>query len=137
LLDADSAAPARVRALRARPASGGRCHRAAGRVARHYRHLVRLGGRQGAVKHRRGQPARTQPAERPASSLTILGKSWYHHVSLLGRVIELRDDPELADLDRLSRRYFGKRYPNRELRCISAVMEVERWHSFGDPAGQR
>jgi PPOX class probable F420-dependent enzyme len=69
----------------------------------------------------------------PRISLTILGTSWYHHVSLLGRVIELRDDAELADLDRLSLRYFGKRYPNRDLRCISAVMEVERWHSFGDP----
>lgn len=73
----------------------------------------------------------------PRLSLTILGKSWYHHVSLLGRVIELRDDPELADLDRLSQRYFGKRYPNRELRCLSAVMDVERWHSFGDPGGQK
>jgi PPOX class probable F420-dependent enzyme len=72
----------------------------------------------------------------PRLSLTILGKSWYHHVSLLGRVIELRDDPELADLDRLSQRYFGKRYPNRELRCLSAVVEVERWHSFGDPGDQ-
>ena len=73
----------------------------------------------------------------PRLSLTILAKSWYHHVSLLGRVIELRDDPELADLDRLSLRYFGKRYPNRELRCISAVMEVERWHSFGDPGAKK
>jgi PPOX class probable F420-dependent enzyme len=73
----------------------------------------------------------------PRLALTILGKSWYNHVSLLGRVIELRDDLELADLDRLSQRYFGKRYPNRQLRCISAVMEVERWHAFGDPAGQR
>jgi PPOX class probable F420-dependent enzyme len=72
----------------------------------------------------------------PRVSLTILGKSWYHHVSLLGRVIELRDDPELVDLDRLSRRYFGKRYPNRDLRCISAVTTVERWHSFGDPGSQ-
>jgi PPOX class probable F420-dependent enzyme len=72
----------------------------------------------------------------PRISLTVLGKSWYHHVTLLGQVVELRDDPGLADLDRLSRRYFGKRYPNRELECISAVMEVERWHSFGDPGSQ-
>jgi hypothetical protein len=73
----------------------------------------------------------------PRISLTILDKSWYHHVTLLGRVTELRDDPELADLDRLSLRYFGKRYPNRELRCVSAVMDVERWHSFGDPGGRK
>jgi len=40
----------------------------------------------------------------PRVSLTILGESWYDHVSLLGRVVELRDDPELKDLDRLSER---------------------------------
>ena len=51
--------------------------------------------------------------------------------------MELRDDPERDDLDRLSRRYFGKRYPNRELRCLDAVMEVERWHAFGDPGSQK
>jgi PPOX class probable F420-dependent enzyme len=84
-----------------------------------------------------GSPRARNVRHDPRVSLTILAKSWYHHVSLLGRVIELRDDPELADLDRLSLRYFGKRYPNRELRCISAVMEVERWHSFGDPGAKQ
>jgi PPOX class probable F420-dependent enzyme len=84
-----------------------------------------------------GSPRLRNLRNDPRLSLTVLGKSWYHHVTLLGRVVELRDDPALADLDRMSRRYFGKRYPKRELECVSAVMEVERWHSFGDPGSQR
>jgi PPOX class probable F420-dependent enzyme len=84
-----------------------------------------------------GSPRVRNVRNDPRVSLTVLGKSWYHHVTLLGRVVELRDDTALVDLDRLSRRYFGKRYPNRELKCISAVMDVERWHSFGDPGSQR
>src|SRR5689334_4025403 len=40
----------------------------------------------------------------PRVSLTVLdGESWYRQVTLLGRVVELLDDPELADIDRLSR----------------------------------
>src|SRR5215207_6572336 len=61
----------------------------------------------------------------PRISLTILGKSWYHHVSLSGRVVELRDDPELEDLDRLAYRYWRRPYHKRGFRCVSALVEVE------------
>ncbi|WP_084964856.1 pyridoxamine 5'-phosphate oxidase family protein [Thermoactinospora rubra] len=70
----------------------------------------------------------------PRISLTILGDSWYDHVSLLGKVIRLREDRDLADLDRLSMRYWAKPYPKRELECVTAIVQVERWHAWGDPA---
>lgn len=69
----------------------------------------------------------------PRVALTILGSNWYDHVSITGLVVELRDDADLADLDRLARRYWGKDYPKRELRCVTALAEVERWHAWGRP----
>lgn len=71
----------------------------------------------------------------PRISLTILGDSWYDQVTLLGRVVEFRDDEGLSDLNRLSMRYWGKPYPKSQLRCVTGLVEVERWHSWGDPAG--
>src|SRR3989449_7849749 len=42
----------------------------------------------------------------PRVSLTVLdAASWYRHVSLLGRVVRIEDDADLADIDRLSLRY--------------------------------
>ena len=69
----------------------------------------------------------------PRVALTIFGESWYDHVSLLGAVVELRDDPDLADLDRLSMRYDGTPYPDRDIRCVSVLVAIERWHTWGDP----
>jgi hypothetical protein len=43
-------------------------------------------------------------------SLTALGEdSWYSHVSLRGRAVSIEDGPDLVDIDRLARRYTGKR----------------------------
>jgi len=70
----------------------------------------------------------------PHVALTILGDSWYDHVSVSGTVVELRADEGLADLDRLSWRYEGKPYAKRHLECVTALVEVERWHCWGDPA---
>jgi PPOX class probable F420-dependent enzyme len=65
----------------------------------------------------------------PRVSLTVLdGESWYRQVTLLGRVVELVDDPELADIDRLSRHYGGEPFRDRESRRVSAWVEVESWH---------
>jgi PPOX class probable F420-dependent enzyme len=69
----------------------------------------------------------------PRVSLTILGESWYDQVSLLGTVVEIRDDPQLADLDALSMRYDGTPYPERDLRCGTALFEIERWYTWGNP----
>lgn len=68
----------------------------------------------------------------PRVSLTVLDESsWYTHVSLLGRVEEMGDDEELGDIDRLSRAYGGRPYPDRESPRVSAWMLVDRWHGWG------
>jgi PPOX class probable F420-dependent enzyme len=68
----------------------------------------------------------------PRVALTVLGsESWYRHVSLIGRVIRLEDDPDLADIDRLALRYTGKPYRLRDRMRVSAWIEPERWHGWG------
>ncbi len=67
----------------------------------------------------------------PAVALTVLGaRDWYRQVSLLGRVVSLEEDPELRDIDRLSVRYTGKPFADREAHRVSAWMQPERWHSW-------
>jgi PPOX class probable F420-dependent enzyme len=68
----------------------------------------------------------------PRVSLTTLGaESWYGHVSLIGRVVRLEDDPELVDIDRLALRYTGKPFRTRDQRRVSAWIEPELWHAWG------
>jgi PPOX class probable F420-dependent enzyme len=57
--------------------------------------------------------------------------AWYTHVSVRGRVVEWRDDDELADIDRLCRHYGGDDYPNRARPRVSAWIEIEHWHGWG------
>jgi PPOX class probable F420-dependent enzyme len=68
----------------------------------------------------------------PRVSLTVLDEqSWYTHVSLIGRVEELVADTDLTDIDRLSRHYNGRPYPDRESPRTTAWMTVETWHGWG------
>ncbi|MGH3049428.1 MAG: pyridoxamine 5'-phosphate oxidase family protein [Gaiellaceae bacterium] len=70
----------------------------------------------------------------PAVALTVLAEGdWYHHVSLLGRVVSIEEDVELRDIDRLAFRYTDQPYGNRTSRRFSAWMEPERWHSWPLP----
>ena len=65
----------------------------------------------------------------PRIAVTVLDlEDWYRAVTVLGRVVELRDDDEFADIDRLSQRYRGGPYWNRERKRITALIEPERWH---------
>jgi PPOX class probable F420-dependent enzyme len=67
----------------------------------------------------------------PRVSLTVLGKdSWYHHVSLRGRVVSLEDDADYSDIDRLCTHYMGQPYSDHERGRVSAWIEVERWHAW-------
>jgi PPOX class probable F420-dependent enzyme len=68
----------------------------------------------------------------PRVTLTVLDKNWYTHVSLIGRVTRMRDDEDLADIDRLSRHYLDRPYPQRDRRRVSAWIEIDRWHAWGD-----
>ena len=65
-------------------------------------------------------------------SLTVLDHDWYTHVSLRGSVAGWRHDPELVDIDRLSTHYLGKAYPNRDRGRVSALIQVDYWHGWGD-----
>jgi PPOX class probable F420-dependent enzyme len=66
----------------------------------------------------------------PRVSITILGKDdWYHHVTLVGR-ISLQPDPQMEDIDRISRHYIGEPYGQRDRGRVSGLIEVESWHSW-------
>jgi PPOX class probable F420-dependent enzyme len=65
----------------------------------------------------------------PRVGVTVLDiENWYRAVTVLGRVVELRDDDGLVDIDRLSLRYRGARYKNRDRKRVTALIEPERWH---------
>jgi PPOX class probable F420-dependent enzyme len=73
----------------------------------------------------------------PRVSLTVLdAASWYTHVSLQGRVVEMRDDIDFADIDRLSTHYNGSPFPNRARGRVSAWIEIDHWHSWGSISKQ-
>jgi PPOX class probable F420-dependent enzyme len=69
----------------------------------------------------------------PRIALTVLADDWYSHLSLIGRITELRDDPDLADIDRISRLYRREPYRRRDEVLVTAVAGVERWHTYGQP----
>jgi PPOX class probable F420-dependent enzyme len=69
----------------------------------------------------------------PRVSLTALSEaSWYTQVSLQGRVVSIVDDIGLRDIDRLSRHYTGGAYPDRESPRVTAHVEIDRWHAWGE-----
>jgi len=70
----------------------------------------------------------------PSVALTVLGDDdWYAQVTLLGRVVSLEDDPDLAGIDRLSMRYTGRPFASRDAKRVSAWMEPERWSAWPLP----
>ena len=72
--------------------------------------------------------------ENPAVALTVLGADdWYAQVTLLGRVVSLEDDPDLAGIDRLALRYTGKPFGSRDAVRVSAWMLPERWTAWPLP----
>lgn len=72
----------------------------------------------------------------PRLTLTVLGDDWYNQVSLLGRMAEEYPDSDWSVTDRLSERYLGEPYADRDFACLCVVVDVERWHTFGDPASE-
>jgi PPOX class probable F420-dependent enzyme len=67
----------------------------------------------------------------PHVSLTVMdGHDWYRQVTILGRVDEIRDDPEFKDIDRLCLRYTRRQFNNRLRARISALIEPERWYGW-------
>jgi PPOX class probable F420-dependent enzyme len=71
-------------------------------------------------------------AQDPRVSLTVLDEGdWYTHVTVIGRVTEMYDDTDLADIDALSRHYSGDPYPVRDRPRISALIDVDRVSGWG------
>jgi hypothetical protein len=64
-------------------------------------------------------------------ALTVLGEDWYDHVSLRGRVVEMRADPNWVDLDALSQHYWGVPYPrDAGYHPSTVIVEVDAWFEF-------
>jgi PPOX class probable F420-dependent enzyme len=74
----------------------------------------------------------------PRVALTVLGDDWYNQLSLLGHVVELREGREtaMADIDALSEAYLGEPYEDRGYDGVTALVEIDRWHTWGDPGGE-
>ncbi|HEX5467683.1 MAG TPA: pyridoxamine 5'-phosphate oxidase family protein [Gaiellaceae bacterium] len=72
----------------------------------------------------------------PRVALTVLGDDWYNQLSLLGHAVEFREDADFADMDRLALRYLGETYQDRSYTGVSVFFEVDRWHTWGDPAAE-
>jgi PPOX class probable F420-dependent enzyme len=68
----------------------------------------------------------------PRVALTILDQeSWYNHISVIGRVVEISDDVDLVAIDRMSQHYRGQPYPVRDSARVNAWVEIDRWHGWG------
>jgi PPOX class probable F420-dependent enzyme len=68
----------------------------------------------------------------PRVSLTVLAEDGYEHVSLLGRIVEIYDDLDFADIDRLCLRYQDHPFRTRDRARVSVWMSPERWHGWGE-----
>src|ERR671931_2100120 len=67
----------------------------------------------------------------PRASLTVIDlEQWYRQVTLMGRVVRIEDDPDLADIDRLAQRYTGREYRDRNRNSVSAWLEPDRWYGW-------
>jgi PPOX class probable F420-dependent enzyme len=62
----------------------------------------------------------------PRVALTIMGESWYQHVSIQGRVTEMHTDADLSVIDRIARHYTGKDYATRDKERVSMVVAIDR-----------
>jgi PPOX class probable F420-dependent enzyme len=86
------------------------------------RFLVNMDEARARLKHMRRDPR---------VSLSIMdGAEWYRQVTIFGRVVEIRDDPEFKDIDRLCLRYTRRQFQNRLRARISALIEPVGWYGW-------
>jgi len=84
--------------------------------------LVNMDAARARLKHMRRDPR---------VSLSVMdGAEWYRQVTIFGRVVEIRDDPEFKDIDRLSLRYTRRQHHNRLRARVSAVIEPVGWYGW-------
>jgi PPOX class probable F420-dependent enzyme len=64
-------------------------------------------------------------------SLTVLdAESWYRQLTVFGRAVDIVDDVDLADIDRLATRYTGQPFRNRTRDSVSAWIVVDAWYGW-------
>jgi PPOX class probable F420-dependent enzyme len=67
----------------------------------------------------------------PRVSVTVMdGPDWYRQLTIFGRVDEIRDDADFADIDRLSLRYTRRPFRNRQRARVSALIVPDRWYGW-------
>jgi PPOX class probable F420-dependent enzyme len=72
----------------------------------------------------------------PRAALTVLSDGdAFDHVSLLGRIVDIAADPDLAGIDRLARRYTGEQFGTRDQARFNAWLVPDRWHTWPLPPG--
>ena len=68
----------------------------------------------------------------PRVTLTVLDAgNWYTTITIIGHVSEMREDTDLADIDRVASHYLGKSYPRWDRRRVSAWISADRWFGWG------
>lgn len=72
----------------------------------------------------------------PKVALTVLGDNWYSHVSLVGRAVAFREDDDLGDIDALAHHYEGEAYEDRDYKGMTVAVEIDSWHTWGNPAAE-
>lgn len=85
--------------------------------------LVNMDGSRKRLDHLRHDPRVSLSAMDP--------DDYFTHISVIGRVAELVDDPDLHDIDRLSRHYTGQPYSVRDQPRVSGWIEIDRWYAWG------
>ena len=84
--------------------------------------LVNMDAARARLKHMRRDPR---------VSLSVMdGAEWYRQLTIFGRVVEIRDDPEFKDIDRLCLRYTRRQFQNRLRARISALIEPVGWYGW-------
>ncbi|GHP18005.1 PPOX class F420-dependent enzyme [Rhodococcus sp. NKCM2511] len=67
----------------------------------------------------------------PKVSISVMDEaSWYTHVTVHGS-IELQDDPDLVDIDRIATHYTGERYPVRDQPRVTGYVTVDAYVGWG------
>src|SRR5262249_18016862 len=78
---------------------------------------VNLDATRARLKHMRANPQ---------VSLTMLDPDdWGTHVSVLGTIVELSDDPDLVGIDRQAQHYIGMAYPLRDQQRVEVKIRID------------
>lgn len=66
----------------------------------------------------------------PRIALTVLGDSWYTHISVQGRVVDMHTDADMSVIDRISQHYTGQPFADRNQERVSVIAAIERWYGW-------